>query len=80
MQTRIQKWGNSLALRIPWAFAEEIGLAENSPVNLSLKEGGLVVTAAAGDRWTLDELLSRVTDDNRHREWETGSPEGSERW
>ncbi len=80
MQTRIQKWGNSLALRIPSAFAEEIGLAENSPVNLSLKEGALVVTAAAGDRWTLDELLSRVTEDNRHREWETGAPEGSERW
>jgi antitoxin MazE len=80
MQTRIQKWGNSLALRIPSAFAEEIGLAENSLVNLNLKEGALVVTAAAGERWSLDELLSRVTDDNRHREWETGGREGSERW
>ena len=79
MLTRIQKWGNSLALRIPSAFADELGLAENSPVNLSLKEGGLVVTAAAGEKWSLDELLSRVTEDNRHREWETGAPEGSER-
>jgi antitoxin MazE len=79
MLTRIQKWGNSLALRIPAAFADEIGLVENSQVNLSLKEGGLVVTAAAGEKWSLDELLSRVTEDNRHREWETGAPEGSER-
>jgi antitoxin MazE len=79
MLARIQKWGNSLALRIPSAFADELGLAENSPVNLSLKEGGLVVTAAAGEKWSLDELLSRVTEDNRHREWETGAPEGSER-
>ncbi len=79
MQTWIQKWGYSLALRIPSAFADELGLAENSAVNLSLKEGGLVVTAAAGEKWSLDELLSRVTEDNRHREWETGAPEGSER-
>jgi antitoxin MazE len=80
MQTRIQKWGNSLALRIPSAFAEEIGLAENSLVNLSLKEGGLVITAASGEKWSLTELLLRVTDENRHREWETGAPGGSERW
>jgi len=79
MLTRIQKWGNSLALRIPSAFADELGLAENSQANLSLKEGGLIVTAAAGEKWSLDELLSRVTEDNRHREWETGAPEGSER-
>jgi antitoxin MazE len=79
MLTRIQKWGNSLALRIPAAFADEIGLVENSQINLSLKEGGLVVTAAAGEKWSLDELLSRVSEDNRHREWETGAPEGSER-
>jgi antitoxin MazE len=79
MLTKIQKWGNSLALRIPVAFADEIGLVENSQVNLSLKEGGLVVTAAAGEKWSLDELLSRVTENNRHREWETGAPEGSER-
>lgn len=80
MQTRIQKWGNSLALRIPSAFAEEIGLIENSEVNLSLKEGGIVITAAAKEKWSLEELLSRVTEDNRHREWETGASEGSERW
>ena len=79
MLTRIQKWGNSLALRIPAAFADEIGLVENSQINLSLKEGGLIVTAAAGEKWSLDELLSRVSEDNRHREWETGAPEGSER-
>ena len=80
MQTRIQKWGNSLALRIPAAFAEEIGLAEGTLVHVNLKEGGLVVTPAAGEKWSLDELLSRVTEDNGHREWESGAPQGSERW
>jgi antitoxin MazE len=80
VQSRIQKWGNSLALRIPAAFAEEIGLAENSLVRLALKEGGLVVTPGAGEKWGLEELLSKVTEENKHREWETGTPEGSERW
>lgn len=47
MKTRIQKWGNSLALRIPKSFAAEAGLSENSPVDLALVEGRLVVQAAA---------------------------------
>ncbi len=43
MKTRIQKWGNSLALRIPKSFAEEAGLREDAAVELSLAEGRLVV-------------------------------------
>ncbi len=80
MQVNIQKWGNSLAVRIPKAFAEEIGLEENSSVRLTLKEGGLVITPEAGEKWSLAELLLRVTDENKPREWETGAAEGVEKW
>ena len=79
MHVNIQKWGNSLAVRIPKAFAEEIGLEEHSSVRLTLKEGGLLITPDAGAKWSLAELLLRVTEDNKHREWETGAAEGAER-
>ena len=39
MKTRVQKWGNSLALRIPKSFAVEAGLRANAAVELSLVEG-----------------------------------------
>jgi antitoxin MazE len=43
MQTRVQKWGNSLGLRIPRSLADQIGLGAGTAVSLSAKDGALVV-------------------------------------
>jgi antitoxin MazE len=79
MKTRVQKWGNSLAVRIPKAFAEEAGLRANAAVELSLVAGALVVKPVAPPL-TLDELLRGVTDDNLPGEWDTGPAAGKEVW
>ena len=79
MKARVQKWGNSLALRIPRAFAAEAGLRNESTVEVSLVEGKLVITAAAPQP-TLKQLLSQVTEENLHREIDTGPAAGSEAW
>jgi antitoxin MazE len=80
MKTRVQKWGNSLALRIPKSFATEAGLGENSRVDLTLSDGKLVVSALAQDEPTLEELVRGITDENRHGEWDTGPAVGREIW
>lgn len=80
METRVQKWGNSLALRIPQAFAAEAGLKRDSLVELSLEDGRLVIAPIAARPYTLDELLAGVTADNLHAEVDTGGPSGSEAW
>jgi antitoxin MazE len=80
MKTRIQKWGNSLALRIPKAFADDAGLRENARVELSLSGGKLIVKALTEEPITLSELLKGVTDDNLHGEWDTGPAVGKEIW
>lgn len=77
MKTRVQKWGNSLAVRIPKAFAAEAGLQANAAVELSLVDGALVMRPAALPL-SLDELLRSVTDDNRPGEWDTGPAAGKE--
>lgn len=46
MQTRIQKWGNSLGVRIPRALAEDVGVDPGSKVSLSVLEGELIVIKA----------------------------------
>lgn len=79
MQTRIQKWGNSLALRIPKAFAEEAQLDQDSLVEISVSEGKLIVEPAV-PRYTLEELLAGVTDENIHEEFDWGRPVGKEVW
>ena len=79
MKTRIQKWGNSLAVRIPRPFAEESNLREDSVVDISLRNGKLIVVPLE-EVPTLDELVKRITPRNRHRDIENGGPVGSEVW
>jgi antitoxin MazE len=70
MKTRVQKWGNSLAVRIPKSFAEELGWGENAPVEMSLDEGALVIKSDSERTWDLETLLAGVTEENIHPAWE----------
>ena len=80
MKSRIQKWGNSLALRIPKSFAKEIGLDRDVPVNVSLEDGRLIVAPIAEPPLTLELLLAQITEDNIHSEVDTGPAVGEEVW
>lgn len=80
METRVKRWGNSLALRIPRPLAEEVGLYEDSPVELSLEEGRLIILPIMTPRYALEILLARVTPENLHGEVDTGEAIGGEAW
>jgi antitoxin MazE len=79
VRTKVQKWGNSLAVRIPKPFAEGAGLRPAAEVELLLENGALRLTPARR-RWGLRRLLSRVTKQNLHAEVETGPAVGREVW
>jgi len=80
MRTRVQKWGNSLALRIPKTFAVEVGLQKEASVEISLADGGLVIRPVAEAKLTLKKLLASVTKENLHHEVDTGPAVGNEAW
>jgi len=80
MVSKIRKWGNSLALRIPKALAAEAGLDDNSLVEVKLVQGKLVISIPQEPEMSLADLLKRVTRDNLHEEVETGPGQGSEAW
>jgi antitoxin MazE len=80
MKARIQKWGNSLALRIPKSFAAESQLEQGMLVDVSLHEGKLVVTPLRAPALTLEELLQGITPQNLHHEVDTGPAVGNEAW
>ena len=80
MRTKVQRWGNSLAIRIPKSFAEEVGLKDDSPVELRLVEGALLVEPAPRRPITLDELLAGVSVSNLHGEVDSGPAQGGEVW
>jgi antitoxin MazE len=80
VQTKIQRWGNSLGLRIPRSFAREAGVGAGSEVDLSVRDGDLIVKPAKRQTYRLEELLRKITARNLHAAIDTGEPIGRELW
>jgi antitoxin MazE len=79
MRTQIGKWGNSLAVRIPGTYAKDLGLYEGMDLDVSLTDGGIVLRPPAKE-YSLEELVSKITPENRHGETDWGDPVGRETW
>jgi antitoxin MazE len=80
MVTKVQKWGNSLGLRIPKALAEDAGVEEGSPVDISMEGDRLVVQPIRSSKYELKDLVSQIREDNLHDEFPTGRRVGREVW
>lgn len=77
MQTVVQKWGNSLGIRIPAIYAREFELKNGSSVDIIEDQGKLIIVPK---KQSLDDLLSLVTKENIHSSIETGVSAGKEEW
>jgi antitoxin MazE len=80
MRVRVQKWGNSLAVRIPKPLAEDAEVKQGTVLSLAVSEGKVVATPIATRKWSLKQLLARVNKRNLHAEADFGRPVGREIW
>jgi antitoxin MazE len=80
MRIKIQKWGNSLAVRIPKALAAGENLSKGSVVEMKLTAGALVLKPVRPASYRLEDLLAGVTKENLHGEVDMGPPVGREVW
>lgn len=82
MRRRVQRWGNSLAVRLPASVAEDCALTEGTSVEVRVEEGRvLLVPEARGRRvYTLAELVAKISRRNRHRSVAIGRRVGREAW
>ena len=80
MLTKIQRWGNSLGLRIPRVFADQVGVEAGAEVDISVEDGELIIRPASKPKYKLDDLLKGATARTLHKEVETGDPVGREVW
>jgi antitoxin MazE len=80
VKARIQKWGNSLGIRIPRALAQETAVDSESVVDISSHNGRIIITPDRQKSFSLRQLLSKVTDENLHDEVSTGGAIGKEIW
>lgn len=76
MKTKIQKWGNSLGIRIPKAFAIQLGIEPGKEVEVSLNENELRIVPTQ----TLEDLVNQITPENMHEIIDSGPPVGREIW
>ncbi len=79
MRTKAQKWGNSLAVRIPKAIADQAGVREDDEVEIEVA-AQVIRMRARLRKPVLSELLRRITPDNLHGETDFGRPKGREVW
>ena len=80
MFTKVHKWGNSLALRIPKDMASAARLTQDNIVEMVLVEGQIVLKPVRTPRPSLEQLLTGITSDNLHHETDTGEAVGQESW
>ena len=80
MLAKVQKWGNSIGLRIPKAFADEMQQTADTAVEMRIEDGRQEITPVERSPYSLDELLAAITPENVHEEVDWGAPAGKEAW
>ncbi len=80
MKTRAQKWGNSLAIRVPKAVATQVGLKVQDDLDIEVQDGNVVLKPHVRRVYRLDDLVKRISKQNRHGEIDSGDPVGREIW
>ena len=79
MATTVQKWGNSLGIRIPKSIAEQVQFASGTEVEFETTGGVLTIRPRRRRRkYKLSELLAKMKPHQRHGEWDKSGPRGRE--
>lgn len=81
MSTVIQKWGNSLGVRIPSDLARKQRLTEGESVEVVETKRGVEIRVVKNDRdINLSSMVKRITSENLHEKEGWGGPRGHEVW
>ncbi len=80
MTTKVQKWGNSLAVRLPKELAENLRLHEGGAVVLVQEGDALILRKGKKEHVPLSSLLKKVNARNMHGAFDWGKPRGREVW
>lgn len=80
MNTKIQKWGNSLGIRLPKEIANNQALTAGSVVKVSTEDQKIIIEKVSNPRFTIESLVAGINKDNLHAETDWGEPRGKEIW
>lgn len=80
-QTNVQKWGNSLGVRLPKELIEINGLFDGAPVQIFKNKKMIVIKkASVSPENNFKGLIAQITPDNMHGYTDWGKSQGKELW
>jgi len=80
MESKVKKWGNSLGVRIPKSFSTQAGITEGSSIEINIDGDKITIAPKHKNEYSIDELVSMISEDNVHYEIKTDGPIGNEIW
>lgn len=80
MIQKIDRWGNSLGLRLPKTVTQQLSLNEGSTVDIAIEKNLLVLRPQGKRKQSLKELLARISTQNTQKNITWGKPQGKEVW
>lgn len=80
MKTTAQKWGNSLAIRVPKSVAVQVGLKAQDDLDIEVQDGNVLLKPHLRRVYRLENLVKQISPKNVHGEIDTGTPVGREIW
>ena len=73
MKTNAQKWGNSLAIRVPKAVPTQVGIKAQDELDIEVHDGNVVLKPHLRRVYWHDDLVKRITKKNMHTEFDSGT-------
>ncbi len=80
MESKIQKWGNSLGIRIPSSMLKSMGLKSNDIIDISEEDGKIIITRSNKNKISLQDLFDQYKGSNLAKDFEWDEPRGREVW
>ncbi|HOW63796.1 MAG TPA: AbrB/MazE/SpoVT family DNA-binding domain-containing protein [Candidatus Paceibacterota bacterium] len=87
MRTTLQRWGNSIGIRIPKAMIESLGAGVGTEVLVELSEDRTKITLKPSKdrrpirgRHRIEDLIAASSPDAFKGEYGWGDPQGKEVW
>ena len=80
MEIRLQKWGNSLGIRIPSTILKSLDLKSNDKINLDLDDDRIIITKSKKSKISLKERFNEDNGDDLAKEFNWDDARGREIW
>lgn len=80
MEARLQKWGNSVGIRIPSNIIKSLNLKINDVLELETEDKKIIITKSVKKTISLEERFKEYNGKNLAKDFEWDEPQGREIW